>query len=506
LTVKSFGAKGDGLTDDTAAFTAARVASKYISVPEGTYIIDSLSLQDAILFGNGTLKWKNNSTAFMLELKGRSRLEGLTLDGNGPNQTVITDAIKLTTADKTTVRNNLFTNFKGKLLVSDLALSPNVQIVNNRFENCGTVTGCDVVTVRSSDWLINGNYFSNIGDGHSIRLGLYNGDSTANAVERTIISNNHFKDTQHVGVTCEIYTRNTVITGNTFDNLEQAIKMEIAGATVYDITITGNIFRNITLSTALNLVGTKVKFTNNRCYNIAGSVLFSEYYDCSHNEFYDCGVTSLNEVITVTGSPLHGIIAKNLIVNAKYRAISVFSGIITGNRIINCADQAIRISDSAIITDNYVNGATNGVVLVSTSNNTVVSNNVLLNITSTKISYTNNSSFNTVFIKENVGADLSDLTYTLASDTFTVSMSARTVRVGAEGAAASDNLATINGGYIGQTIFLRAQTSTQVITVQDKVGNIDLGGGTFLLDSANDCLTLIWTGTYWVEVARSNNG
>jgi hypothetical protein len=217
-------------------------------------------------------------------------------------------------------------------------------------------------------------------------------------------------------------------------------------------------------------------------------------------------VASTNEVITVTGSPLHGIVAKNLIVNPKYRAISVFGGTITGNRIINCPDQAIRISDSGVITDNYVNGATNGVVLVSTTSNSIVSNNVFIGITSTVISFTNNASFNTVFIKENVGAALADLTYTLASDAFTISMSARTVRVGSEGAAATDNLATINGGFIGQTIFLRAVTTTQAITVQDKVGNIDLSGSSFVLNSANDILQLVWNGTYWCEVSRSDNG
>jgi hypothetical protein len=111
-----------------------------------------------------------------------------------------------------------------------------------------------------------------------------------------------------------------------------------------------------------------------------------------------------------------------------------------------------------------------------------------------------------VLIRENVGASLADLTYTLASDAITISNSAKTIRVGAEGAAASDNLATINGGYIGQTIFIRAVSSAQVITVQNNVGNIDLSGTTtFVINSANDVLQLVWNGTSWCEVSRSDN-
>jgi hypothetical protein len=283
--IKSYGANADG-SDSTQAFINASVLFKHIFVPEGTFVIDNLSLQDVVLFGNGTLKWKSGSTTQMLELKGRSTLQGLTLDGNasGQGSSTIT-AINLTSASKTIICNNLFTNFHYKVIVSDLALSPSVQVLNNRFESCGTVTSCDVVTVRSSDWLINGNYFDTIGNGHCVRLGLYDADSTVNSVVRTVISDNHFSNTQHVGVTNEIYSRNTLIANNVFDNLEQAIKCESTGNTVFEITIANNIIRNITLSTPLNLSATKVKFINNRCYNLVGGPYFGEYFDCSNNEF-----------------------------------------------------------------------------------------------------------------------------------------------------------------------------------------------------------------------------
>ncbi|WHY91256.1 right-handed parallel beta-helix repeat-containing protein [Neobacillus cucumis] len=404
INVKEFGAKSDG-TDSTQAFIDARKKSKIIFVPYGTFIVDNLSLQDVVLVGNGTLKWKGASTSFMLELKGRCIIEGLTFDGNGPVQMENhKPAIKLTRANKTTICQNAFTNFKGKVIVSDLADSPNIQVFNNRFENCGTVKGCDVLTVRSSNWLINGNFFSNIGDGHCIRLGLYNYDSKKNKVEQVTVSDNQFKNTQHVGVTCELNTCNVLIIGNIFDELDQAIKCESAGNTVSEITVSQNIIRNIKLETALHLSVEKVKFTNNRCYNLANGPYFGEYFDCSHNDFYDCGSSS-GEVIGVFGKPKHGIVSNNIIVNPKYRGIVVSGGMVTGNQIVNCPDQAIRVSDSSIIVNNIINGSSEGIYVVSTASNTVIKDNVLLNILGTPISNSNKTSHQKVIIKENLGTD-----------------------------------------------------------------------------------------------------
>jgi parallel beta-helix repeat protein len=221
--------------------------------------------------------------------------------------------------------------------------------------------------------------------------------------------------------------------------------------------------------------------------------------------FYSCG-NSTSGVIGIQGTVLHGIVSNNLIVSPTFRGISVQGGTIIGNRIISCPDQAIRFSDSAVVTGNYVNGALNGIVLVSTANNSIIKNNILLGVTSTVISFTNNTSFQTVLIGENVGTSIPDIQYTLASDSFVLSQTTKTARVGTEGAAATDNLATITGGYVGQNIFLRAVSTSQVVTVQDKVGNIDLAGSSFILNSADDILQLVWNGTFWCEVSRSDNG
>lgn len=55
--VKSYGAVGNGIANDTAAFTAALVASKLVYVPEGTYLVNGVNVDYGVrIYGPGTIK------------------------------------------------------------------------------------------------------------------------------------------------------------------------------------------------------------------------------------------------------------------------------------------------------------------------------------------------------------------------------------------------------------------------------------------------------------------
>jgi parallel beta-helix repeat protein len=96
--VKDYGAVGDGVTEDTAAFVAAFVAANtkgggIVYVPPGTYIHDYLNMgyNYITLRGAGrtatTMKLKPNATgARSITAIGDSRIESLTIDGNKANQ------------------------------------------------------------------------------------------------------------------------------------------------------------------------------------------------------------------------------------------------------------------------------------------------------------------------------------------------------------------------------------------------------------------------------------
>lgn len=396
--VKKYGAKGDGVTDDTQSFINARLASKNIYIPEGVYIVDNLVLENTELYGYGTLLWKPNSTNPMFTFNGRTRLKGITLDGNKNNQTNDIVAITLNQGKYSQFKDITIKDFRFKVLQSSVGDSPFVEVENVIVENCGDVSSCDVFVVRSPNWKFNKNSFDGIGDGHCIRLGLFNNDSTIIPVTDISITNSVFKNTQHNGITCEIHTYDVIIKGNIFEGTDQAIKTESTEGVVARVVIEGNIFKDIALSTALNLSASNISFINNICSNMAGPY-FGENYNCSNNKFYNCG-TDANPVIGTFGNVVSGIIEGNLIVDAKYRAITPYGGIIKGNRIVNATDIAIRSTQDTVIVGNFIDGATSGIVLSSVSINAIVEANIIKNFTNYGISST--STDPSVIIGQNV--------------------------------------------------------------------------------------------------------
>jgi len=79
-------------------------------------------------------------------------------------------------------------------------------------------------------------------------------------------------------------------------------------------------------------------------------------------------------------------------------------------------------------------------------------------------------------------------------------------RVETQGAAATDDLDSIDGGTEGDLIILTAQNDAHTVVVKDTTGNLRLAGADMSLDSADDTITLLYDGTNWLEMARSNNG
>lgn len=92
VSVKDFGAIGDGISDDTAAVQAALSSgSTTVIVPDGVYLCGTLnsSAADLNLVGSGTLKLKsgvNNHLFLTTNQSANIRVEGVTFDGNQSQQ------------------------------------------------------------------------------------------------------------------------------------------------------------------------------------------------------------------------------------------------------------------------------------------------------------------------------------------------------------------------------------------------------------------------------------
>jgi hypothetical protein len=99
-----------------------------------------------------------------------------------------------------------------------------------------------------------------------------------------------------------------------------------------------------------------------------------------------------------------------------------------------------------------------------------------------------------------IGSNLPTLT--IASGVITATDSYH--RIDTEGGAATDDLDTINGFSVGKLLVLCAADNTHDVVLKDGTGNLALAGD-FTMDSTNDRIVLIGTGSTWIELCRSNN-
>lgn len=92
---------------------------------------------------------------------------------------------------------------------------------------------------------------------------------------------------------------------------------------------------------------------------------------------------------------------------------------------------------------------------------------------------------------------------TIATGAVTATKSYHTVDTEAD--AASDDLDTISGGVAGAMLVITAADSARSVVAKDGTGNLLLSGD-FTMDNAEDTLTLLYNGSNWLELSRSDNG
>lgn len=123
-------------------------------------------------------------------------------------------------------------------------------------------------------------------------------------------------------------------------------------------------------------------------------------------------------------------------------------------------------------------------------------------VTKNCTSVISDSGANTI-VRNSDGAAASSV-ITISAGAITIPSDRKIIIVDTEAAAATDDLDTINGArFLGQEIFVRSSTASRVVTAKD--GTQLRLAGDFVLNGTNDLLHLIWTGTQWLEISRSDN-
>lgn len=305
--VKDLGAKGDGLTDDSASINAAIAAGAggVVYFPKGTYLIKQLSTPAANtrIIGDGkgvTILKRNRSTndAYLLLLGNPgSSLSNLTIDGNRSNNRGISGGELVVTGEDVDLNNFEITNSEW--------LSLQIQAKRTRIRNCnltgsasgveGALMGIWMATSAATDTLIEGCTISDY------RLGaIFAGGAGAEAAGRIRIINNTFSGNHRQnkesgggqvafgGIGGHIVMGNTFIVGGGSDSLLTSGIEANGGA-----TIVGNSFHGdrIHMDGIVLQLGSHYSVSGNQVTGFRGTGLL-----------VNTGVTDF----TITGNDLNG--------------------------------------------------------------------------------------------------------------------------------------------------------------------------------------------------------
>lgn len=558
MNVKAFGAKGDGVTDDTAnlqkAINAACAAVTQLHWPKGTYLITSS------LIANSNTNWrgeggnssiiKNNGTVRFMVNDDDTNMTDVTIDGlgfdyNGYNALNFGTAMTFNGLSHTRFRivnNRVFdSNYPGDNVILQrqglfLAQNQDVWVLNNNFYHGARIKigrgGHNVFIQSNKLFYINDNAITMAMDG---RIATPNGDFTRNVhIEDNIIINpsgngiflgadGEAEDDPAMFVKNVVVSRNIVYldTPNTSDLLTPRFIQFIAPrGGVSDISITDNVF----------VMTTNTPSTARECirFNSPASPVGSfDRVSVTQNKFYTpyktstgvyVGVTHNTNDLVISNNEFDGVAEAVWMVNAPTHNRPS----ITDNVIRNCT-RGLRVDGNPVVTngrfcDNRVVAPDAAIFFASTNAmEWTVQDNQIINSATDAIELRSAGTKNFYII----GNDLRGGTtgpIRLTSSAVLSTSSARYDNLGDAALLEVASAATVTTPYV-RAVIVTGTTNIDNITTTGRAGQIltlifgsaltvNDGTGNLRLVSnftttSDDTLTLMCTGNLWVEVARS---
>jgi hypothetical protein len=364
ISVKDFGATGDGTTDDTVAIQSAvnAAAGKALYFPGGTYIVsDVITLvSNTVIYGDQgitTLKLKAqtyaaaNVSIFVLTSITNVYIYGLIFNGNKGNIG--------------TTRNPINTIFQSTKVTFDtcewiacegicLNISTSVDsfaVLNCRFISCGGATDnsdgyrnqaiafSSSAALRSKDIEITGNYF--------FAQGL-DCISMCN-LDDVVVSNNAAYDSYSFlyNAPAPFRTVNLVVTGNVIYNTNQG-----------------------SLNNTVNPVAIDLPRVSN------GTITGNSIYKCEQS-----GIGIFDDSVNI-------VVSGNSLIDCGYKGVSWYGGIsVGGGAGVASGILEVIIANNTITSTGTVTGMKFGILLDSDLEGVTVSNNTLVNYVTSKYGY-----------------------------------------------------------------------------------------------------------------------
>lgn len=530
VSIKDFGAVGDGETDDTAAFLTADMmlaAGQTIYVPVGTYIVSAITISNKNLDGDGEIKWVSldSGNTPMLTITGESHVGRIRLDGNLAQNNFSTTSLDkpgvyFSNAPFSTMDRVTLHHFQGCAIQTDLNGSRYGRITRCIFRHLNRSAGI----IRSGGWTVTGNivYATGYSIAHAFRFGRF-GTDAAELIQTGSVRGNYFQHVNGDAFLAELgsqnidFSHNFILDGNAMFKVEDAVD-------VIGITMVGNLVANFlhpgvydeeadswTLDTGTLLGPALIAapgsvFSCNRLRSISGIVTGSGCI-VEGNHFNSCGPASgsTGRVLAPAG-PCQ--IRNNRFEGYRNQAVAYnnANNVVIEDNYFQTDDSnatCITVNGSGHkVRRNDIIGGNIGISIISTTSNATIRRN---DISGATTAIQNSSSNSTNIIEDNYGAGSAQPVITISSGAITIGRTRR-IRLDTEGGAATDDLTDIGTDGIddGFILIIHSGSNSRDSTLKDSVGNLRLAGD-FTLSHTEDYIILMKIGSIWVELSRSDN-
>lgn len=217
VNVKDYGAKGDGVSNDTSAIQAAVNASAQVYVPTGTYLVDVIRLKSgSILFGEGSgsiLKQNPSSSSPVLLIESGSEttfvekvlVEKLQLRGNSSTLTFNEHVhlVKVMGGRDITFQNMVFRDFRGDGIyfggkntsLNQTRHNLNVKVYDSEFDGVGMNNRNGISIIDADGVDIQRNHFHDLTAANMPgAIDIEPNDYDPHTNRNVVIANNTFKN------------------------------------------------------------------------------------------------------------------------------------------------------------------------------------------------------------------------------------------------------------------------------------------------------------------------
>jgi len=533
VSVKDFGALGNGSTDDRAAINLALASgAKAVYFPAGTYRISA----QIEIFASGVNAWSDagavikpidsTATGFtVVSVRGSNTIiDGLLIDGNTAAPPLSGEHFGIAlnpnggTLTNVDIINCTIQNFTGYGVYSfSVGTLTNVNILNSTFINFTSVAATppgavQLVTPTSSDIRVVDCYFKNLtGAGFAVRSDFGNAYVTNVTLSGCVFENNNFL---YTSIGAEIWKPNNLsVTGCTFRNGEMGLSI-VKPLSKY-VGISGNTFDNHVFASLEIGEAVSVSISGNSFNNFERAII---HYDGARDVAID-GNTFTNALPGATSSLNRGWGVEQ---SGTGGATDYEQFVVSNNTFYNCSGVNLYQANTNIVEGNIfettsANNLCRIAMLDSLSKRCILSDNIFrtsvnigafngfLSFTGSDHLITNNSFISTTGAV-NTGAGISDASFppgSFITNVFIVGTYANNFTYGIYAGTTTTNVKIANTETVNCTTAVQvasgaenfygfAKSGYQVfgdsdVTLDGRYGGVVESGGTL---TANRTITL----------------